>query len=107
MQKMFPDHANNIVHDTQMRTIFDVLKSAHSEGYANVTIVVGADRLKEFENLSQKYNGKLYNFDNINIVSAGERDPDSEGVEGMSASKLRRALQKEIIKRFGKDYQNH
>ena len=91
MQKMFPDHAKNIVHDTQMRTIFDVLKSAHSEGYANVTIVVGADRLKEFENLSQKYNGKLYNFDNINIVSAGERDPDSEGVEGMSASKLRKA----------------
>ena len=91
MQKMFPDHANNIVHDTNMRTIFDVLKGANSEGYANVNIVVGADRLKEFENLSQKYNGQLYNFDNINVVSAGARDVDAEGIEGMSASKLRKA----------------
>jgi len=91
MQKMFPDHANNIVHDEKMRTIFDVLKNANSEGYANVNIVVGADRLKEFENLSQKYNGQLYNFDNINVVSAGDRDVDAEGIEGMSASKLRKA----------------
>jgi len=91
MQKMFPDHANNIVHDTKMKTIFDVLKSADQEGYANVNIVVGADRLKEFETLSQKYNGKLYNFDNVNVVSAGERDPDAEDVTGMSASKLRKA----------------
>ncbi len=91
MQKMFPDHAKNIVHDEKMRTIFDVLKNANSEGYANVNIVVGADRLKEFENLSQKYNGQLYNFDNINVVSAGDRDVDAEGIEGMSASKLRKA----------------
>lgn len=102
MRTMYPDHANNIVHDTQLRTIFDVLKSADSEGYANVTIVVGADRLKEFENLSQKYNGKLYNFDNINIISAGERDPDSEGVEGMSASKLRKAATEGDFETFRK-----
>ena len=100
MQKMFPDHANNIVHDTNMKTIFDVLKSADQEGYANVNIVVGADRLKEFENLSQKYNGKLYNFDNINVVSAGERDPDAEDVTGMSASKLRKAAAEGDYKTF-------
>jgi hypothetical protein len=52
--------------------------------------VVGSDRQKEFENLANKYNGQLYNFDEINVISAGERDPDAEGVEGMSASKLRK-----------------
>jgi hypothetical protein len=51
--------------------------------------VVGGDRKSEFENLANKYNGQLYNFDSLNVISAGERDPDAEGVEGMSASKLR------------------
>jgi hypothetical protein len=91
MKAMFPDHANNIIHDTKMRTIFDVLKSAYADGHSEVNIVVGADRRGEFESLANKYNGQLYNFENINIVSAGERDPDAEGVEGMSASKLRKA----------------
>lgn len=90
MKKMYPDHANNIVHDTKMRSIFDVLKNAHEQGHSSVNIVVGADRLKEFETLANKYNGKLYDFEQINVISAGERDPDAEGVEGMSASKLRK-----------------
>ena len=91
MKAMFPDHANNIIHDTKMRTIFDVLKSAYADGHSEVNIVVGADRRGEFESLANKYNGQLYNFENINIISAGNRDPDAEGVEGMSASKLRKA----------------
>tara|TARA_B100001094_G_scaffold331229_1_gene398861 strand:+ start:2867 stop:3979 length:1113 start_codon:yes stop_codon:yes gene_type:complete len=91
MKTMFPDHANNIVHDTKMRTIFDVLKGAHNDGHTEVNIVVGADRQAEFENLANKYNGKLYSFEKINVISAGARDPDSEGVEGMSASKMRKA----------------
>jgi hypothetical protein len=89
MKKMFPDHANAIVYDPAIRTIFDALKQADVEGYGSINIVVGADRQKEFENLANKYNGQLYNFDAINVISAGERDPDAEGVEGMSASKLR------------------
>ena len=89
MKKMFPDHANAIVYDPGIRTIFDALKQADAEGYSSINIVVGSDRQKEFENLANKYNGQLYNFDAINVISAGERDPDSEGVEGMSASKLR------------------
>jgi nicotinamide mononucleotide adenylyltransferase len=89
MKKMFPDHANAIVYDPAIRTIFDALKQADVEGYSGINIVVGADRQKEFENLANKYNGQLYNFDAINVISAGERDPDAEGVEGMSASKLR------------------
>jgi len=56
-----------------------------------VKIVVGGDRQKEFEKLSKEYNGQLYNFKGLETISAGERDPDAEGVEGMSASKLRKA----------------
>tara|TARA_B100002019_G_scaffold268368_1_gene260259 strand:- start:263 stop:1339 length:1077 start_codon:yes stop_codon:yes gene_type:complete len=91
MRQMFPDHADSIVDDEKTRTIFDVLKAAHGKGYSSVNIVVGSDRVKEFENLANKYNGQLYDFKKINIVSAGERDADAEGVEGMSASKLRKA----------------
>ena len=91
MQDMFPQHKKNIANDAGTRTIFDVLKKAHNDGYANVRIVGGADRVKEFEKLSGAYNGKLYNFDKLEVVSAGDRDPDSEGVEGLSASRMRLA----------------
>ena len=91
MRKAFPDHAKSIVDDDKTRTIFDVLKSAYGKGYSTVNVVVGSDRVKEFENLANKYNGQLYNFDKINVVSAGERSADSKGVEGMSSSKLRKA----------------
>ena len=89
MKSMFPQHANNIMNDTKTRTIFDVLNGANNDGYANVRIVGGADRVKEFNKLATNYNGKLYDFDNVEVISSGERDPDAEGVEGMSASKLR------------------
>lgn len=102
MRKMYPDHSSSIVHDTGMKTIFDVLKGAHQQGYKNVNIVVGADRLQEFEKLANKYNGNLYSFETINVVSAGERDPDSEGVEGMSASKLRKHAKDGDFETFSK-----
>ena len=84
---MYPTHDERIVNDEDMRSIFDVLKKANEDGYSNVNIMVGADRQSEFEKLATKYNGELYDFGEINVVSAGERDPDAEGVEGMSASK--------------------
>ena len=92
MKKMFPDFEEEIVNDSEMRTIFDVLTTAAEDGYKNVNIIVGADRQSEFENLAQKYNGELYDFDQIRVISAGVRDSDAEGVEGMSASKLRKAV---------------
>jgi hypothetical protein len=92
MRKMFPDFEENIINDPYMRTIFDVLVAAQEEGYTSVNIVVGSDRQAEFENLAQKYNGELYSFDLIRVVSAGVRDADAEGVEGMSASKMRKAV---------------
>jgi len=91
MRQMYPKHGERIMNDAGSKTIFDVLKQAHADGYSSVNIVVGSDRQAEFEKLATKYNGDLYDFADINVVSAGERDPDAEGVEGMSASKLRKA----------------
>lgn len=92
MKKMFPEFEENIINDKEMKTIFNVLITANEDGYTNVNIVVGSDRQAEFENLAQKYNGELYTFDQIRVISAGVRDADAEGVEGMSASKMRKAV---------------
>ena len=92
MKKMFPDFEENIVNDDDMKSIFNVLTTAGEQGYKNVNIIVGSDRQSEFENLAQKYNGELYNFELIRVISAGVRDADADGVEGMSASKMRKAV---------------
>jgi hypothetical protein len=92
MKKMFPDYSENIVNDDEMRSIFNVLTTASEQGYKDVNIIVGSDRQAEFENLATKYNGELYDFENIRVISAGVRDADAEGVEGMSASKMRKAV---------------
>ena len=92
MRKMFPEFGEQIINDPDMKSIFDVLVNADKDGYMNVNIVVGSDRQSEFENLAQKYNKDLYDFDLIRVVSAGVRDADAEGVEGMSASKMRKAV---------------
>ena len=73
---------------SRSKTIMDVMKELEGK-FSKVILVVGQDRVKDFETLLSKYNGKVYTFDNIEIVSAGDRDPDAEGVEGMSASKMR------------------
>jgi hypothetical protein len=100
MKKMFPDFEENIINDSNMKSIFDVLINANEEGYKNVNIVVGSDRQAEFENLANKYNGNLYNFDLIDVISAGVRDSDAPGVEGMSASKMRKAVVDDDFKTF-------
>ena len=66
------------------------MRKAHNDGYSGVRIVGGADRQKEFDTLVNNYNGKMYQFDNIEVQSAGDRDPDAEDVTGMSASKQRK-----------------
>ena len=95
-RKMFPKHARSIILDKKVKNVFHILQKLYDEGYKNVVMVVGQDRLREFDILLNKYNGKkgphgIYNFSSINTVSAGSRDPDSEGVDGMSASKMRAA----------------
>ena len=100
MKQMFADYEDQIVNEKDMKTIFDVLTTANEEGYKEIKIVVGSDRLSEFKNLATKYNGELYNFDMIDVLPAGERDSDAEGVEGMSASKLRKAAKEDDFKAF-------
>ena len=100
MRAMFPQHSERIVNDGANRTIFDVLKKAHNDGYANVRIVAGQDRVKEFDKLSQNYNGQLYQFDNMEVISSGDRDPDSDGVEGLSSSRMRLAAAEGDFKTF-------
>ena len=100
MRKMFPEFEEEIINDPEMKSIFDVLTTADEDGYENVNIVVGSDRQSEFESLAQKYNGELYNFDLIRVVSAGARDADAPGLEGMSASKLRKAASEGDYKSF-------
>ena len=100
MRKMFPDFEEEIINDPEMKSIFDVLTTANEDGFENVNIIVGSDRQSEFESLAQKYNGDLYDFDLIRVVSAGVRDADAEGIEGMSASKLRKAASEGDYKSF-------
>ena len=91
MKDMFPDYSNNIVDDKDTRTIFDVLRTANSNGYAGVRIVGGGDRVKAYEKLSNDYNQKLYDFDSIDVINAGDRDEDSDDpLEAMSASVQRK-----------------
>jgi hypothetical protein len=89
MRAMFPEHAERIINDVNNVSIFDVLKKAYVDGYSNIQIVSGSDRVSELENLANNYNGQFYQFDNIAVLSAGDRDPDSESSDGSSSSKMR------------------
>jgi len=106
MKKMFPSHARNIeINQTNM--VLDIATMLYKKGYTDVTMVAGSDRVREFETILKKYNGissrhGLYDFDNIKVVSAGERDPDAEGASGMSASKMRAAAAKGDLNNFKK-----
>ena len=100
MRQLFPQHAARIQNDANTRTIFDVLKKAHNDGYTNVRIVGGEDRVNEFTKLANNYNGNLYQFDNVEVISSGDRDDDSKGVAGLSASRMRLAAQENDFKTY-------
>lgn len=82
----------NIVYKSNARTVIQIMQELEKMNHKDVVMVVGSDRVQEFRTLLNKYNGKDYNFNSIKVVSAGERDPDAEGVSGMSASKMRAAV---------------
>jgi len=93
-RKMFPKHSRSIVYDTKMKTVFDVAVALYNEGNKNITMVVGSDRVKQFKDLLDKYNGEkkahgFYDFNRITVISAGARDPDADDLSGASASKQR------------------
>ena len=104
MKKMFPKHKENIIISTG-KTALEIASELHDKGYTILVMVVGSDRVKEFQSLLDRYNGDdkvhgFYDFDTIKVVSAGERDPDAEGVSGMSASKMREAAVEGDYKTF-------
>ena len=95
MRKMFPKYKGNIT-VSKSRTALEAAVELHKKRHRSIVMVVGSDRVTEFNTLLNKYNGVdskhgFYSFDDIKVVSAGERDPDAEGVSGMSASKMRAA----------------
>ena len=106
MKFMFPKYSRNIeINSTNM--VLDIASKLYRQGYTEIFMVVGSDRVREFETILNKYNDVKsrhghYNFDNINVLSAGERDPDAEGVSGMSASKMRDAASKDDYDTFKK-----
>jgi hypothetical protein len=96
MRKIFPKYKKNIV-VSKARNAIDIAVELYDEGFKNIIMVVGSDRLDAFTKMLNQYNGVegkkhgYYKFDSLEVVSAGRRDPDAEGVEGMSASKMRAA----------------
>ena len=96
LKKIFPVHKSHIA-DTPARTAIDVAVQLSSEGYTDLIMIAGSDRVGEFQKLLDKYNGVTgkrhgeYKFDSIKVINAGERDPDATGASGMSASKMRGA----------------
>jgi len=104
MKKMFPKYRSNIVASSG-KTALNIASELYDKKYTNLVMVVGSDRVQEFQKILDKYNGQdkphgFYDFDKIEVVSAGERDPDAEGVEGMSASKMRAAAVEGDFKSF-------
>ena len=105
IRKMYPKHARSVIMDPKIKNVFDVAAQLYDQGYSSVTMVVGQDRLREFDVLLNKYNGTkarhgFYKFKSIKVISAGQRDPDAEGVEGMSASKQRAFASKNDYQSF-------
>ena len=98
MKKMFPRNKIMAAGGTQ-RTFMEILKF-YDRMYGEVIMVAGSDRINEFQKLADKYNGKEYNYKSIKVASSGERDPDAEGVSGMSASKMREMAKNDDYRNF-------
>lgn len=79
----------SVIVQSKARQVFQIAAELEKAGYKKIIMVVGSDRIKEFQTILDKYNGRDYDFESIKVVSAGERDPDAKGVEGMSGTKLR------------------
>jgi hypothetical protein len=97
LKLIFPKY-RPYIEDSLAKTALDAASEIHDKGgYTKLMMVVGSDRVRDFSSLLNRYNDKkskhgYYNFDSIEVISAGERDPDAEGADGMSASKMRQAV---------------
>lgn len=106
LRAMFPEHAANIVDKTGITTALHAASMLYDAGYRVVTFVAGSDRLDQFKKLLGDYNGVegkghgYYKFNKINFVSSGDRDPDADGLAGISASKAREAAANNDLEGF-------
>ena len=106
MRDMFPQH-RSMFRIPKSNMILDIATEIYNDGYTNINFVAGSDRVQEFKTILNRYNNVksrhgFYNFKNIKVISAGERDPDAEGATGMSASKMRKAVAQGDLKSFEK-----
>ena len=99
MRKMFPGIAEMIVNNPEMKTIFDVLISANEDGYSNINIIVGSERLAEMQSLSAKHNGKFYEFTEIKVIPTGNFDAEKNSA-GISSGMLRKAAADNDFREF-------
>lgn len=92
LQHVFPDHAENIINDPENGdNIYDILTSLHDEGYHHVIVVCGEENVQKYEKIAQKYNGSVYDFYGVEVVSANIQDPDNDKTEGITSSMMRKA----------------
>lgn len=106
LKKMFPG-IKFVKGGEEVATFMRVLYQLQKEGYTVVHMIVGDDRVRNIRNTVKQYLGgedseTALNFDEFKVVSAGKRDPDAAGVEGMSGSKLRAAAKENNFKEFKK-----
>ena len=99
LKKMFPG-INFKAANEDVRTFIEMAAKLSAEGYKNLVMIAGSDRIEEYQKLLDKYNGKDFKFNSIKVVSAGERDPDADGAAGMSGTKMREAAIKGDFKAF-------
>ena len=99
LKKMFPG-INFKAANEDVRTFIEMAAKLSEEGYKNLVMIAGSDRIEEYQKLLDKYNGKDFKFNSIKVVSAGERDPDADGAAGMSGTKMREAAIKGDFKAF-------
>ena len=99
LKKMFPG-INFKAANEDVRTFIEMAAKLSEEGYKNLVMIAGSDRIEEYQKLLDKYNGKDFKFNSIKVVSAGERDPDADGAAGMSVTKMREAAIKGYFKSF-------
>jgi phosphopantetheine adenylyltransferase len=92
LKRMFPK-TNFVAANEEIRTFMEAAKSLNKK-YKNLVMIAGSDRVPEYKKLLEKYNGDVFHYDTIEVVSAGERDPDADTASGMSGTKMREAAKK-------------
>ncbi len=100
LQRMFAG-ANFKAANEQERTFIEAAKALNKR-YKNIVMVAGSDRIAEYKKILEKYNGTEFKFDTVSVVSAGERDPDSDNASGMSGTKMREAAKAGKFNEFKK-----